>query len=268
MILKNTKIYKKYCQISYKIWEKNYRKKLKNKAIEKGNNLKNCIYKLSDENVKFYLPLYETDLIQQTILVNDNYYESELLDYFLFKWENGILSKKLENSAFCDIGSNIGNHSLFFLKKGKAKKGYIFEPINSTFNTMKKNIEINKLINNTELFNLGISNKECMASINQYDETNTGGTSLKNDKSGDLKLISLDSLNLKDNIILFKIDVEGFEKDVIDGALKTIKKYKPYIMIEIQEQNFDYINDKLSKIGYSVEKYDNENCLFYIKNED
>lgn len=68
-----------------------------------------------------------------------------------------------------------------------------------------------------------------------------------------------------DKVDFIKIDVEGFEKDVIDGALKTIDRTHPYIMLESWEDagNINYIIEKLVGIGYRWKKFTKADYLFY-----
>src|SRR5262249_27695046 len=46
------------------------------------------------------------------------------------------------------------------------------------------------------------------------------------------KMIALDQLNLN-NVSLIKIDVEGYEMEVLKGAMETIKRNKPVLIVEI-----------------------------------
>jgi hypothetical protein len=62
---------------------------------------------------------------------------------------------------------------------------------------------------------------------------------------------SLDSLGIG-NVDLIKIDVEGFEVEVILGAHETIRKYKPVIIMEcLDDSDLAQIKVKLLKLGYN-----------------
>ena len=68
------------------------------------------------------------------------------------------------------------------------------------------------------------------------------------------RLKTLDSYRLK--LTILKIDVEGFEMDVLRGAIKTIKRYHPKIIIEthtykLREEALRF----LGSIGYKVKHY-------------
>ena len=64
-----------------------------------------------------------------------------------------------------------------------------------------------------------------------------------------VKIIDLDSLDLCPHFM--KIDVEGFELEVLEGASSTIAKFEPVILIEIQsEATFGAISEFLGELGY------------------
>lgn len=192
---------------------------------------------------KFYVPDYPYDLIQSTIVDEGTFYEI------------GIL-KKIDayikpNANILDIGANIGNHSIYWSVCSKAKKVYAFEPMKRTFQLLKKNVEINNLENKIKIFNFGLSDEEANASILNTCRNNIGGSAVKKDSEGDLKLRRLDDLDFGDEIINFiKIDTEGHEMQILNGARKFLKKHKPVIMIEAFGQNQRKVSDFLKEFGY------------------
>ena len=93
-------------------------------------------------NSKIYLPNYPIDLIQRYIVATKNYWEYE----FLEKLDKYIK----EDSVILDIEANIGNHTLYWANERKAKKIYSFEPVELTFDILKKNIESISLIEKTD----------------------------------------------------------------------------------------------------------------------
>ena len=72
-----------------------------------------------------------------------------------------------------------------------------------------------------------------------------------------IKIQKLDSFNLKPDLI--KIDTEGSELDVIKSSLKTIKKYKPLIIVEFNHINFLNIKKILIKLDYKDYVYEKNN---------
>ena len=61
-----------------------------------------------------------------------------------------------------------------------------------------------------------------------------------------------------------KIDVEGFEKNVLNGALKTISKHKPVVFIESNpaENNVNFVLGYFAELGYTMVEKLGENYLF------
>jgi len=155
---------------------------------------------------------------------------------------------------FLDVGANVGNNTLSVSNYFKNLSCYSFEPHPKYFEQLKNNVKLNSL-KNVRCFDLCIGNSN--KKINFYlDNSNPGGASVFNDNiSFHTKLskptlskietqeVSLDEflkniqLNSFDNFFL-KIDVEGGEKSVLDGAFKFIKNYNPDILLEIEEKNF------------------------------
>lgn len=224
----------------------------------------NYIFHCEELKPLFYLPLYRTDYIQQRIITEKCYYENANLNYICHKWGGGRIGNDIENKCVLDIGANIGNHTLFFFFECKIKKAYCFEPVTSTFNILSKNIILNGLSDKVELINAAVGAEKSTASIVHYDETNIGSTQIALGGNGKIPVVSIDSLTFDDDIKLIKIDVEGFELFVLNGCLQTIAKYKPYIMVEIQEANFKTVESLLSQHGYRHIHLDNLNYLFFI----
>jgi len=139
------------------------------------------------------------------------------------------LSKNLEKGDVAyDIGANVGVHTVL-MAKVVGDKGCVvaFEPESETFNTLKKNISINKL-NNVIPLSVALSDRK--DEKNLYFTGDTGGFSLR-DKSGiskgsKVELIPGDIL-IKEKELpppnVVKIDVEGFEYEVIKGLMEALK---------------------------------------------
>ncbi|AFI04801.1 FkbM family methyltransferase [Helicobacter cetorum] len=178
------------------------------------------------------------------------------------------------------MGANIGNHSLYFALECQATKILAFEPIFSTFEILEKNIALNHLQNIVTPLNVGLSNKSINAKINSqylhYGQItgfylhNMGAVSLTQDEKGAFKLIALDSINLKDygfeRLDFVKIDVENHEIEMLEGALETLKKYRPIIFIETFENNKDRVFSILDSLGYQHTKsFPYDNYLFIPK---
>lgn len=168
-----------------------------------------------------------------------------------------ILSQILNVYSFptrtaVDVGANIGNHSLFFAQK--FDKVVAFEPNQDVFDLLSFNARSQK---NIVPICRGIGSKEGVMSI-ETQEQNSGGSTLvevsKCSVSREIEMTTLDNLSeVLDNVDLIKIDVEGFEHEVIDGAKETISKHKPLIVFEQglqKEADIKKLKHLFTNLGY------------------
>lgn len=235
--------------------------------LDKQMRKNNCILRMR-KGTSIFLPYYKTDLIQKGIARTKNFFEKDILD---------SVAKILpppKKGIFLDIGSNIGNHTLYLFQNNLIQSAYCFEPVQDTFRILEKNISINSLQNKVKLFNVGVGESHGTAQIASYSQENTGMSQLKISNDGNIPIIAIDDMKFEQNISFIKIDVEGFELKVIKGALQTIKKNKPVIFIEIRSQFFDDICKHLMPIGYKYLKFDEgngdnnvNNYLFFMTSE-
>ena len=157
-----------------------------------------------------------------------------------------------DGANILDIGANIGNNALYYAMIRNANKIYAFEPIKDTFEILRKNIELNSLQDKIYPFNIALGLQDGKASIKNRPVGNCGGTEIKNDDSGDLVVKNLDNIEINEKIDFVKIDVEGFEAQVLLGAREFLKKHKPIMVIEMLIHSFDESHKALQSVGYEI----------------
>lgn len=150
-----------------------------------------------------------------------NFYERNLLDW--------VVSTFVSPDKNCiDIGAHIGWYTIDMAPK--AKHVYSFECSPKSFNYLCANIELNDLSYKVTKYNTALGDKECVTKYYIRDPKDGGGNGVAQfeyDKihtveSIDVPMRSLDSFGFT-NIGFIKIDVEGFEKQVLEGAVETLK---------------------------------------------
>ncbi len=233
-------------------------KRIKEQSRKYGLNPKDCIFK-GVEGVKFYLPEYRKDVVQKDIVMNADYYEADGL-----KRAKEYVMKKGEPVNALDIGANIGSHTLYFIKKWGVKKVWSFEPVPSTFAILKKNVEINGLSDRVAVENVGVGEKEYRASVKEEIKNNRGGTSIKEDSEGTFTVKTIDSYNLTD-VSLMKIDTEGYEVRVLQGAKNTIVRNRPVILVEIADDNIARVREMMKEWDYKEAFHNGENYVLIPK---
>jgi len=186
--------------------------------------------------IKFYCPLYPWDIIQRLIVDGNDFFEIDIL--------NSLKKYIPSNAIILDIGTNIGNHSIFWATVCGAKKVHAFEPIPHTYSMLLKNITLNGLEQIIIPYNIGLGAKSSSGETFIHYADNIGGTSIIeslvfNDYS--LKIQALDDIDLcEEKIDFVKIDVENFELQALAGMQNTLKKYKPVVFIESFESGHGY----------------------------
>jgi len=188
------------------------------------------------------------------------------------------IEKLVNHGDVCfDIGANIGIYSVIFSKlSGQDTNTHSFEPVAHIRNRLTMNAKLNGFDDiHVNAFALGATPET--TNMNQVKEgVFRGGTSsfLKNENWQSLsesdfeavpvEIKTLDSYasnkNLK-KINFLKIDVEGFEWNVLQGAQETLKRFKPHILMEYdfdrhnEEQKPDDYKDFFESIGYRAYEF-------------
>ena len=183
----------------------------------------------------------------------DGLYEKRELETF-FSW---IKSKKIsfKKGSAIDVGSNIGNHTLYFSRF--FKKVFSFEANKDIFQVLNLNVRSKK---NIKVYNYAVSDQNKKAFLD-IDIFNISGSGLSNNKINlkqNITCRKLDNLfKNKKNIQLIKIDVEGKELQVLLGAKNILFYNRPIILFEHHLQNFDEKGNSkcisfLSGMGYKT----------------
>lgn len=182
----------------------------------------------------------EHDQIKFKLVINP---KNGFIDEYIFLhgiYEDYILDRIAKylphNGVFFDVGSNIGQHAIFAAAKlNDTGEVYAFEPVPGLFDQVQKSISVNKF-KNIAAQNYACGNDNTTGTI-RTNFQNAGQSSLlpidKQDASTTVEIVKLDD-KFKDltRLDLMKIDVEGFEYEVLLGARKIIEQFRPVILLE------------------------------------
>jgi len=181
-----------------------------------------------------------------------------------------------DNDVIIDGGGNIGLFSLYAKNLKKNLSCLLFEPEMSNFEVAKKNLANHEGI---EYFNEGlfseVSQGELLLSSNVMDHKLDSKLidfeipAYYYDRQK-IKLNTIDNavlLTNKSKVDLIKLDIEGSELLALQGAVETIKKYTPLLLIAVdhskkQKRNIiDFFKENFNI--YSSIEINKENILFY-----
>lgn len=123
-----------------------------------------------------------------------------------------VSEKSVMGKTVVDVGSQIGDVSIFAACYG-ARKVYAFEPIERNFRVLQENIRLNGLEGVIIPFRKAVGSKD-------------GKTSMEGEN---IDIIKLDTFLKGEKFDFLKMDVEGYEEDVLLGAKETIKRFKPVL---------------------------------------
>ncbi|MEH3147790.1 MAG: FkbM family methyltransferase [Methylobacterium frigidaeris] len=143
-------------------------------------------------------------------------------------------------SCAIDVGANVGIFSRDFATR--FKKVVAIEPLRDNVECLSKNVP-----SNVEVLSFAAGDREGRcdivltnktlgnAHIADTSGTGQGQTDTKNQNTESVDIRTIDSLNLE-SVGLIKIDVQGAELMVLRGAVETIKRCRPVLMIEEKAQ--------------------------------
>ena len=149
-----------------------------------------------------------------------------------FLWAAFSASQK-NDAVVLDVGANIGFTSVLMNKLKPDAAIYAFEPSPTTFRYLKANVENNGLRRITP-FQLGLGKVSGEFGWAQ-DPANSSSAHLLSTGGRDVRVTTVDDFITSINQVptFIKIDVEGFELEVLKGAASTVGKGIAYFFIEV-----------------------------------
>lgn len=176
--------------------------------------------------LKFHLS-DPSDVIQRHHARGHFYSETQLLRH-----ANFIIPRR----AVIDVGSNVGNHAIFYAAHTPAERVYVFEPNPAARTVLEKNVALNGLDNVVMDFaRYGLGKESANGSV-FAPAHNLGAGRLVAEEDGEIEIRRLDDFNLK-NVAFVKIDVEGMEIEVLDGAVATLRRNRAVLAVEVDPRN-------------------------------
>ena len=205
--------------------------------------------------------LFKNDCGVTDITRKGGVYEHYIFDYIKEKLN-------VEGTTIIDVGANFGFHTLQFRDLvGESGQVISFEPQKLVYYQLCGNIILNGH-NNITAYNIALSDEVNILKMENLQYHSKGDINIGNahldacyDNGYNLVNVNtLDSFNFE-NVSVLKIDVQGYEPRVLDGAKETILKNKPVIFIEVEAPQLiiygwkeEDIFNRLEALGYKYEK--------------
>lgn len=181
-------------------------------------------------------------------------------------WEpevvEAILPQVLPGMTVLDIGAQSGFFSILFSKLvGPSGRVFAFEPLPANFRMLEQNISLNRLENVTISRDAVAGHSgELLFEFPHHEASLVAGPLEESDDQGSFSVpcTSIDDYFARENIPIhfLKIDVEGAEASVLDGASGTLQRYRPAIMVELhnmeKHRQGHPVAKNLEQSGYSL----------------
>ncbi len=190
-------------------------------------------------------------------------------DYVEYNDLRVFLSLICPSDLIMDIGANTGIYTILSAMKCTNGKVYCFEPNPVNLQRLKLNISINKL-KNTFISESAVGSQSGTTTLSVHANGSISDTSSvlssfsKSSYGGKIawQEITTNQLSIDDfvtseelpQIHAIKIDVEGYEIEVLKGMTKTIQRYKPILLVEsfIDKTKSAYLENFVQNNGYEV----------------
>ena len=236
-----------------------------NNMKEKTENLKTGMDDISKEYVDYFMRLtkYWDNRLLRKIWSKYDYEEIVRYKKFLENFEQpfpditifnpyiifgeyglkDLPKNVLENingKNIIDIGGFNGDTAWLFCNMFPDSKIFVYEPLSIHMKNLEKIIKTANLYNRVLPIKKGIGDKQEQAEIKFVDT-----------ETCDIATLDSEFADSSEEIGLIKMDVEGFESKVINGAINTIKKHKPVLAVAIYHnpQDFFEMKDKIKNIN-------------------
>lgn len=174
-----------------------------------------------------------------------------------------------------DIGTNIGTTLLQLARRvGKSGQAQGFEPDPANFAKATRNLKLNPWADHAKVANVALGSESGQLKMFQVSPKNRGmNRILPASQAADREFPAVDvSVRVLDEFLeeagitgvdLVKIDVEGFEMNVLRGATRLLREMRPVLFIELDDQNLRDQNASASELvsllqshAYSVRRAD------------
>lgn len=230
--------------------------------LMKGDNLISFTY----QGMPFKFEITGKNLAVDIANVGGTFYEIAELEFIRDNLAN-------KNITVVDAGANTGNHTVYFGKVLNVSKVIPIEFHPMMIGQLRKHILLNQVVN-ADLSKLGVAlgktrSKAAIVEHPAQDFCLTEVTPINDNHLSSASVVDMFTLDelITEPVGLLKLDVQGLEIDVLQGAMRILTTDKPDVFIEVSKENIKGFNQFLASVNYRILKYFDHGRFvnFYIR---
>lgn len=173
-----------------------------------------------------------------------------------------------EGDICLDCGANLGYHTVTMAKiVGPKGRVVSFEPLRVIYQQLNGNVFMNDL-RNVIAINAAVGDERKMVQMDYIDVDNPNGVNIGATKigvNGDVvEMVLIDNV-IQSGVSFVKIDVQGSEVALLNGAMEMIKNSRPVMFVEVEDtwlryfqQSAESLLNKIMSLDYVLVRINNE----------
>jgi FkbM family methyltransferase len=158
------------------------------------------------------------------VLRRGEFYEEPFLRYIQSLGLDGV---------YLDIGAHVGTHTIFFARMCRAERVHSFEPQPDVCRRLRANIELNGVSDHVMVHQVALTDRDCEVILTAGRQVDSA-TARKGHPGVSTFVVPgrrLDDV-VQHRVTLIKMDVEGMEPAVLNGARRLIRSSRPVVFAE------------------------------------
>lgn len=173
-------------------------------------------------------------------------YEYDQISYFV----DALV--QVRPDLFLDIGSHAALYSVILKNQFPALEVHAFEPDRTNLCQLYANLFVNRLTRDILVHEYGLSDKAGSIAFDTSEETSSRGTRrISSTGNSQIEIRRLDDvMHDTGRTVAVKIDVEGHESHVVDGARTFLAANRCFLQVEASADKLAGLTEQLNRLGY------------------
>ncbi len=175
----------------------------------------------------------------------------ELYEHDQIKYLTSVL-ERIKPEVFVDIGAHAALYSIILKTRYPSMEVHAFEPDRTNLCQLYGNLFVNKFQGSIRVHEHGLSDQAGKVTFDASEETSSRGTRrISSSGNIEIEVRRLDDvLSAAEKVVAIKIDVEGHENQVVEGAKILLSTNKCFLQIESYGDGLILLRKKMETLGY------------------